>query len=155
MTEDDIAATARQFPSLSIHRPESYPELLVAQKGDTLILLGLREARLETHQVTWISGLTKRSSLLKHNLCSGAKYVELHLVGSSDLAGASVWLDGQFVGQLADFGDLDRDVQLGRHQLRVQKSGIGSWSTELHYDESSSGYDRLPIPEDEFVPGDA
>lgn len=150
MTEAEIEATAQRFPPLEVRRSNLYPGDLTVQKGDTLIFLGLRDSRLETYRISWVSGFTKRSSRLKYNLCSGDKYVEVHLVGSSDLAGAKVWMNGEVIGQLSVFGTFGLDVQLGSHKLRVEKAGGGSWSTELRYDESSSGYDRVPITEDEF-----
>jgi len=102
---------------------------------------------LETYQVTWTSGFTKQSFQLKHDLCSGEKYVELHLDASSDLAGASIWLDGERIGEVAKSGGFSRDIPLGVHELRLEKLGVGFWSTKLDYDESSSGYDRVPVPE--------
>lgn len=150
MTKAEIEATAQRFPPLEIYSPDSHPDRLTARKGDTLILLGLKELLLKTYQVSWTSGFTKQSFHLKHDLCSGLRYVELHLVGTADLAGASVWLDGELVGQLSAFGNFDRDVQLGSHHLKVQKAGSGSWSTELRYDESSSGYDRVPISQEDL-----
>lgn len=145
MAEAEIAAIAQRFRRLQIHRPDSSPDRLIAQRGDTLIILGLKAARLETYQVTWTSGFTKQSSQLKHNVCSGVKYVEMHLLASSDLAGATIWLDGERIGEISRTGGFTEDIPIGIRALRVEKAGVGSWSTELRYDKSSSGYDRISV----------
>lgn len=145
MTQKEIVSIAQQFPKLRIHQPDSSPDLFVARRGDTLVFLGLRASLLETYQISWTSGFTKQSSQLKHDLCSGTRYVELHLIASSNIAGASIWLDGKRVGEVSKAGGFSRDIPLGLHELRVEQSGVGSWTTELHYHGSSSGYDRLPI----------
>lgn len=155
MTADEIAAHARSFPPLLLHRPDERDDLLVAAKGDTLVHLELEGSRLKTYQVSWTSGFTKQSHRLKTDLCSGAKLVELHIIGDSAQAGAIVLLDGQPVGELASIGIEVLDVPIGTHTLELRKPGLGSWSTELRYEEGSSGYDRLPVPEDALLPAGA
>jgi hypothetical protein len=122
----------------------------VAQTGDTLIHLELENDRLRSYQVSWTSGFTKQSSKLKTDLCSGEKLVEVYIVNGYRHAGAAVLLDGEKVGELSKQGTFILDVPLGRHSLTIELPDSRSWSTELRYDESSSGYDRLPIPDDAF-----
>lgn len=152
MTEAQIAEQARGFPSLRLHRPDGKEQLLVAQKGDTMIHLGFEDVRLRSYQVSWTSGFTKQSYALKTDVCAGQKLVELHVLGDPQDFGARVLLDGEQVGELSRQGTEILDVPLGRHRLTIEPGGSRSWSTELRYDESSAGYDRLPIPEDAFGP---
>lgn len=150
MTAAEIAEHARRFPQLRVHRPEGREDLLVAQKGDTIVQLELGGASLKTYQVSWTSGFTKQSHYLKTNVCSGEKLVELHIIGDRGHSGAVVMLDGEPVGELSSTGFEVLDVPIGTHTLEVRKAGLGSWSIEMRYDEESSGYDRLPIPEGSF-----
>lgn len=125
---------------------------MVAQKGDTLVHMELEGLHLKRYQVSWTSGFTKQSHDLKTALCSGEKLVELHVLGDSAQAGAVVLLDGDRVGELSSTGVDILDVPIGTHTLEVKKAALGSWSTELSYDETSSGYHRLLIPEDALKP---
>lgn len=145
MKEAEIAVAARQFPRLHLHKPDSYPSRLIAQQGDTQIYLDFRESLLKAYRVSWTSGFTQQDSRVKHNLCSGTKYVELNFLGRKEFAGAIVWLDGKRVTQLDMDGDFCWDVPLGIHQLRIEKPGVGTWTAELRYEETSPGHDRLPI----------
>jgi len=111
------------------------------------------EGKLISYQLTWTYPLTNYAAEPKVNLCTGMRYVELQLVGDSVHSGATVWLDGERVGELSSSGTYSQDVPIGIHQLQVKKSGAGSWRAELNYDETSSGYDRVPIPEDAFGHG--
>lgn len=155
MTADEIAAHARKFPPLLLHRPDERDDLLVAAKGDTLVHLKLEGSRLKTYQVSWTSGLTKQSSRLKTDLCTGQKLVELHIISDRTHAGAIVFLDGQPVGELARIGNKVLDVPIGAHSLELRMPGGGSWRTELNYDETSPGHHRLPVPEDALLPAGA
>lgn len=152
MTEGEIAEHARSFSRLQLHSTDERDEVLVAQKGDTLIRLELEGPHLKRYQVSWTSGFTKQSHDLKTDLCSGEKLVELHVLGHSAQAGAVVLLDGQRVGELSSTGVDILDVPIGTHTLEVKEAALGSWSTELIYDEASSGYDRLPLPKDALEP---
>lgn len=152
MTIAEIADHARSFSKLRLHRPEGREDLLVAQKDDTLVLLDFEGPNLKRHQISWTSGLTKQSYHLKTDLCSGQKLVELHVIGGREDSGAVVMLDGRPAGELSSTGIQVLDVPIGTHTLEVKKAGMGSWSTQLHYDENSSGYDRLSIPEGAFGP---
>lgn len=149
MSVAELRTYSERYPQLQIRDPDE-PELLVAWKGNTQILLWLGTGGLTAYQITWTYPLTNFDSRLKTDLCSGARYVELNLVGDSALAGAAVWLDGERVGELTSSGNFTWDVPLGAHQFRVEKPDGGSWSTELRYDESSAGHDRLPISAADF-----
>lgn len=146
MSETELRTYSERYPQLQIRNPDK-PELLVAWKGNTQILLWLNAGGLTAYQVTWTYPLTHFESGLKTDLCSGVKYVELNVVGDSVLTGAAVWLDGERVGELSGAGTFTLDVPLGIHELRVEEALGGSWRTELRYDESSSGHDRVSIPE--------
>ena len=150
MTEAEITERARSFPALHLHHPDGRPELLVGQKGDTLIHMTLDGPNLETYQVSWTSGLTRQSCALKVALCSGQELVHLAIVADAGHAGARVLLDGQQVGELSKQGNKDVDVPLGTHRLTIEKADSRSWSTELRYDSSSPGCARLPVPEGAF-----
>jgi len=152
MTIAEVAEHARSFPQLRLHRPGRREELLVAQKGDTLVHMELEEARLKRYQVSWTSGFTTQSCNLKADLCSGEPLVQLAIVGSAEQAGAAVLLDGRAVGELSSEGNRSLDVPLGSHVLTLEKVGWGTWSTELHYNSSSPGCDRLPVPRDALDP---
>ena len=147
MAAPEIAEHASSFPKLQLHRPEGRKDLLVAQKGDTMVRLDLEGLSLKRYQISWTSGLTKQSYHLKTDLCSGQKLVELHIIGDSEDSGAVVILDGHPVGELSTTGIEVLDVPIGTHTLEVRKADLGSWSTELRYNEKSSGYHRLPVPE--------
>jgi hypothetical protein len=124
----------------------------VAWKGNTQILLWFGPRGLSAYQVTWTYPLTHFDSRLKTDLCSGIRYVNLMLIGDSELAGAAVWLDDERVGELSEAGNFNRDVPVGVHHLRVEKPDGGSWRTELRYDEANSGHDRLVVPGDTLAP---
>jgi hypothetical protein len=153
MAESELQTYSEQYPGLEIRNSDEF-EFLVARKGNTQVLLWLETDGLIAYQITWTYPPTNFDSQLKTDLCTGDQYVELNLVGRSELAGAGVWLDGERVGELSRSGSFTWDVTLGAHQLRVEKPGSGSWATELRYDAASVGYDRLPIPEDSFPLGD-
>jgi len=144
MSEAELRTYSERYPQLEIRDPDE-PELLIASKGNTQILLWLGAGGLTAYQVTWTYPLTNFDSRLKTDVCSGARYVELNLVGDSELSGAAVWLDGERVGTLSKTGTFTWDVPLGVHQLRVERMGGGSWSTELRYDESGPGHHRVPV----------
>lgn len=150
MTEAQIAEQVRRFPPLRLHRPDGKEQLLVAQTGDTLIHLELENDRLRSYQLSWTSGFTRQSYALKTDVCSAQQLVELHVLGDPKDHRARVLLDGEKVGELSKQGTFILDVPLGRHSLTIELPDSRSWSTELRYDESSSGYDRLPIPDDAF-----
>lgn len=154
MAEEEIAEHARSFPRLLLHRPDERQDLLVGRKDDTLIHLELDGGNLKTYQVSWTSGLTKQSHELKTDLCSGQKLVELHVIGGSEHAGTAVLLDGEWIGELPNHGTASFDIPLGVHTLALDRRG-SVWTAELRYDTSSSGYDRLPIPENAFAAGDS
>jgi hypothetical protein len=117
-----------------------------------MVHLELEGPHLKTYQVSWTSGFTKQSYHLKTDLCSGQKLVQLHIIGDHAHAGAIVLLNGQPVGELSRTGIKVLDVPIGTHTLEVKKAGLSSWSTELRYDDASSGYDRLPIPKGALQP---
>lgn len=146
MEEEDIEAVAQRYSRLTLHRPDSFPNLLVAQRNDTRITLVLEGSRLRRYQISWTSGFTRLSSYTQQDLCNGMEYVELRIFGEPTHSGASVWLNGELLGRLSDSGYFEHDVQLGLHELRIMKNGRGTWSTELSYDSSSSGDQPLVIP---------
>ena len=150
MSEAELRAYSESYPRLQIRNPEE-PELLIAWKGNTQIELWLGADGLTAYQVTWTYPLTNFDSQLKTDLCSGARYVDLDLVGDPELAGAGVWLDGERVGELSRSGNFSFDVPIGGHELRIESPGGGSWSTKLRYDESSSGHHRVPISAADFL----
>ncbi len=145
MTKEELRVYAKEFAKLSLHEPDSSDQLLVVQKGDTLIRLGLKDDLLQTYRVSWTSGFTKVSSHLKYDLCKKQSLVHMWLVSSREHGGAAVWLDGILLGQLSESGGFVRDIPLGVHEFRIETPGLGVWVIELRYDESSSGIDRIPI----------
>lgn len=147
MSEAELRTYSDRYP-LEIRDPDE-PELLVAWKGNTQILLWLGLDGLTAYQVTWTYPLTNFDSQLKTDLCSGARYVDLNLVGDSELGGAAVWLDGERVGELSRSGTFSFDVPLGAHELRIERPGGSSWSTELSFDESR-GHHGVPISASDF-----
>lgn len=150
MTQEEIAEHARSFSRLQLHHPDERQDLLVGRKGDTLIDLEIDRGRLQTYQVSWTSGFTKQTVELKTDLCSGQELVELHIIGGSEHAGTAVLLDGVRIGELPSHGTASFDVPLGAHTLALHR-GNSIWTAELRYNRSSSGYDRLPIPESAFA----
>lgn len=152
MSEAETEGEARRYSKVRITRAATSDPELVVIKGQTYITLGLEAGRIRDYQVSWVSGFMERTYELKRDLCSNELLVELHILGPSSAAGSTVLLDGEEVGKLSAIGTLTIDVPLGKHYLRVEKTRVGSWSTELSYDESSSGYDRLPIPEQALRP---
>lgn len=152
MSEAELRAYSERYRQLQI-RDSDEPELLLAWKGNTQILLWLDAGRLAAYQVTWTYPLTNFDSRLKTDLCSGVRYVDVSLVGDPELSGAAVWLDGQRVGELSSSGNLTWYVPLGAHQLRVEEPDGGAWSIELRYDDSSSGHDSVAISHDALRPG--
>lgn len=152
MSEAELRTYSARYPQLAIRVPDE-PDLLIASKGNTRILLWFGAGGLTAYQVTWTYPLTNFESQLKTDLCSEAKYVKLSLVGDSELAGAAVWLDGERVGALSRTGTFTCDVPLGVHELRIERAGGGSWNRQLRYDESSSGHHRVPVSTAEFPQG--
>ena len=145
MSEAQLHAYAREFRDLQVKRGEKISgPTLVAQKQNTLILLWLQNDRLEAYQVTWSFPLTNQAWGLKNSLCSGQQFVDLHLVGSSRLAGAEVLLDDKVVGELSSVGTISLDVPLGTHHV-VVRSYLGTWSTNVTYDRRSAGFDRQEV----------
>jgi hypothetical protein len=149
MSEAELRSYSDRYPQLQIRDPDE-PELLVAWKGNTQLPLWFVADGLVAYQVAWTYPLTNLESQLKTDLCSGAKYVDLNLVGDSELAGAAVWLNGKRLGEFSRSGTFTWDVPLGVHELRIETASGGSWSTELRYDESSSGHHRIPISAADF-----
>lgn len=150
MSREDVSTQLRSFPSLDLHFPAGHEGLAVARHNDTSITLWFDEAGLRATRTAWTNGLTSTGYRHKHDLCSDLKLVELHLVGSRKDAGAAVLLDSMFLGVLSPSGDLTVDVPLGPHELRLDKEGAAAWSTKVLYEETSPGYDRLPIPDSVF-----
>lgn len=146
MSETELKAHSGRFSQLEI-RESGAPKRLVARKGNTQVLLWFGESGLAAYQVTWTYPLTNFDAALKTDVCSGQKFVELHVIGNRADAGAVVLLDGQPVGELSSTGTEVLDVPVGTHTLEVKQAGRGIWRANLVYDEDSSGYDRLPIPE--------
>ena len=145
MSESDVLAEAGRYSKVRVTRAaRSDPELVVS-KGQTQIVLGLEAGRIHDYQVSWVSSFMKRAHGLKRDLCSNEDFVELHILGPSSAAGSEVLLDTERMGELSALGTITLNVPLGKHRLRVEKAGVGSWSTELRYDESSSGYDRVLV----------
>jgi hypothetical protein len=149
MSEAELRTYSERYPQLQIRVPDE-PELLIAWKGNTRILLWFGRGGLTAYQITWTYPITNFDSRLKTDLCSGARYVDLNLVGESELAGAAVWLDGERLGELSRSGTFTWEVPLGVHELRIEIAGGGSWSTELRYDDSSSGHHRVPVSAADF-----
>lgn len=146
MSETELRTYSASYKKLTVTKAGKFAQL-VARKGNTQILFWIAEGELNSYQLTWTYPLTHYAAALKTNLCTGEKYVELHLVGHSVHSGATVWLDGERVGELSNSGTYNQDVPIGIHLLRVEKGG-SRWRTELRYNRTSSGYDRVPIPED-------
>lgn len=144
MSEVQLRKYSERYPQLEIRNPDQ-PGLLIGWKENTQILLWLVGDGLTAYQVTWTYPLTHYDSHLKTDLCSGTRYVDLHLVGDSDLSSAVVSLNGERVGELSRSGKLSFDVPLGAHELRIKSPDHGSWSTDLSYDKSSSGHDRILV----------
>lgn len=69
MEEEQIAEIAGRYSRLQLHRPDSVPNELSVQRGDTLIILNLEESRLRSYQITWTSGFTRRSARPEVSLC--------------------------------------------------------------------------------------
>lgn len=147
MSEVEAIAEAQKLGRVRAYRQApSYAEAeLVIVKGTTQIVLDLENDRVRNYQVNWASGFMKRPRALKRDLCSAKLYVELHVLGDASAAGSAVFLDGKRVGALSGLGSLTLDVPLGEHQLRIDTPGNRSWSTDLRYDETSSGYDVLQV----------
>jgi hypothetical protein len=145
MSEHEVLAEASRYSKARVTRAaRSEPELVVI-KGQTQIALGLEDGEIRDYQVNWVSSFMKRTYGLKKDLCSDRLLVELHILAPSSAGGSTVLLDTENVGELSALGTLTLDVPLGKHHLTVEKAGIGVWSTELRYDESSSGYDRVSV----------
>lgn len=145
MSGAQLHAYIREFRDLQVKKGERISgPTFVAQKRNTLILLWLRNDRLESYQVTWSYPLTNQAWGLKQSLCSDQQFVDLRLVGSSRLAGAEVLLDEKVVGQMSSVGTISLDVPLGTHQVAV-RSYLGKWSTNVTYDRGISGYDRQEV----------
>lgn len=147
MPKAKIQAYVTEVRGLQIKSGERlHGPALVAQKSNTLIFLWLQDDRdrLEAYQVSWSYPLTNQARGLKQNLCSGQQFVDLHLVGSSSVAGAKVTLDGEAIGTLSSVGTMSLDVPLGSHRIIV-RSSLGTWSTDLVYNQESPGYDRREI----------
>ncbi len=145
MVVADVEEHIQQYPKMLLHRPDSYPHKLVAQKGATIVILEMNSNRLQTYQISWTSGFTQKSSHLKYDLCEKRYLVHMWLVSSREYGGAAVLLDGVLVGKLNGWGGFARDIPLGVHELRIERPGLGTWVLELRYDESSLGHDRIPI----------
>jgi hypothetical protein len=131
-------------------------EFLFVGRPNTGCLLLFENGGLKAYQFSWGVSMKGWESSPFHDVCSGEKYVlfGIHGVHGRDevLAGAGVWLNGEFLRQLSKSGSLYPGVHipLGTHHLCIEKPGLISWSTELHYDESSSGFQRITIPADAF-----
>ncbi len=145
MTEADLRHYAEQFPKILLHKPDSLRHVFFAEKGDTLIRLGLQDGLLQTYHISWTSGFTRSSSRLKYDLCKRRYLVHMWLVSSSEYGGAAGWLDGVLLGQLSESGGFVRDIPLGVHEFRIEAPGVGVWVIELRYDKASQGHDRIPI----------
>lgn len=150
MSDQELSTHLRSFPSLKLHRPPGHDGLAVASRGDTSITLWFDQSGLRAARVAWTDGFTSTAHRHKHDLCSGLELVELNIVGSSKHGGATVLLDNVPLGALSRSGGFTTDVPLGLHELRLNKEGVGTWSTKLRYEETSSGYDRLSIPDSAF-----
>ena len=145
MSEHEVIAEASRFTKVRITRSARRNPELVVIKDQTQIVLGLEAGEVRDYQVNWVSSFMKRTHGLKRDLCSDRLFVELHILAPTSAAGSAVLLDTVLVGELSGLGALTLDVPLGKHHLTVENAGVGSWSTELHYDESSSGYDRVSV----------
>lgn len=144
MKEADIAAHVAKHRAATF-APTNDPDKFVAQKGNTLISLWLEDGGLRAHKVTWSRPIAKHRSHLKHDLCSGELFVELHLIGSPELKGAVVALDGVPQGRLSRSGTLSLDVPLGDHEVSVERAGDKRLSFDVSYTPTSPGHHQIKV----------
>lgn len=145
---DSVGALAMGVKGLSVHDVDEGPSRpsLVVSRRSTLARLWFDDSGLLAHRVTWSYPITNFGSRLKVNLCTGERFVELSLVGPSSFAGSPVEIDGRHAGVLSNAGTMTVDVPLGQHRVEVF-TPPGSWTAELRYASTVSGYDRLEISE--------
>ncbi len=124
---------------------ETDRSLVTARRKNTSIDLWFEGDLLEAHRVAWTYPITNYGARFKTNICTGQRFVDLRLLGPRGLAGASVLLDNEKVGEMSSAGTQSLDVPLGVHRLTIEKHGLGPWTRELTYDDSSSAYDRLEV----------
>jgi len=72
--------------------------------------------------------------------------VVVEIVAPDIYADAVVWLDSTRISTLNDMGTARLDIEIGKHELRIEKPGKASYSFTLHYTDTSSGTDRVVIP---------
>jgi hypothetical protein len=64
-----------------------------------------------------------------------------------DFGGARVVVDGIEVGHLSAQATTSLELELGQHQLTIEKSPVESRARELVYSENSRGDDRVVFSE--------
>lgn len=147
MTQDEVSKHAQRFKGLRLESSAAENHL-VALKGNTVIQLWFADTGLNAQQVTWSYPVTRYSSRLKMDLCTGERVVVVQIVAPPAFEGATVMLDGAEVDQLSAQGTTSLELGLGRHQLTIEKAPFGRKERELVYDADSPGHDRLVFGED-------
>ena len=143
MSKDEVKEQAERFRGLEI--PETDPRSFVANKKNTQIELWFEGDELQAYKVMWVYPITNYGTEFKTNICTGQRFVYVQLLAPGSIAGASVLLDGEKVGEISSAGTMSMYVPLGTHRLTVARPALDPWIRELSYDESSFPEDRLEI----------
>ena len=151
MSVDEVRAHAR-----SLHASQFYDDARVSvldgthtvAEGSSRVYLSFGMGGLRWFRTAEQVGFTGMRAGLKHDLCSGGKFVSLVIDGNPQWGNAAVTVDGAVIGKLTggQLAFLEADVPLGEHELLIQTPPY-SYRQRLSFDERSDGVDRIHLPQ--------
>jgi len=145
MSLSEVSDRLAEFRGLQLYGRDDGAGLYVAYKGHTSVKLWFEGDHLKSHQTTWTYFVTNIDSSPRVDLCTGAQTVSVEFHTSGALAGAVIWVDDVRAGELSEREYDAIDIPLGTHELRIEMAGSVIWSKSVHYDESSSGWERVNL----------
>jgi hypothetical protein len=122
------------FGTHSIHQGKETLWLLIGDKGLESILLSKPDG--------WKVMSTRLSP--RRNLCTGQESFLLKIEWSQEFLGATVYLDGRKVDD-KDWSGAYLEIPSGRHELRIEKSGLDPVVYSFDFGPEDRGDRRLDL----------